>query len=269
MKKIHNFTLVELLVTMGVFCILLMVSMQIFGNAGKLWTRSEQKNNTFAAARTALEFVSARIQSHAYTEDMPFEISNDSTQHYRIFFPTVMPMNRKDASGNDRDKYSMRFVGFDLDENSGILKMYIHSDEGNSSFLNLMPPYSANRRRRGGNNYSNADDARTGVRSEVFTNTETHNTVEIVENVTDFRFYCYDLPQNPGDPLILRNNISGTNALNSPPYLLVIELRMLESKDIYRKWSDSNTSAEEKEEIVNEFGHAFHRALLLGDRRRL
>lgn len=267
-RKIYNFTLVELLVTMGVFCILLMVSMQIFGNAGKLWTRSEQKNNTFAAARTALEFVSARIQSHAYTEDMPFEISNDSTQHYRIFFPTVMPMNRKDENGNDRDKYSMRFVGFDLDEATGILKMYIHSDEGNSSFLNVMPPYSANRRRRGGNSYSNADSARAGVRNEVFSSSpETHNTVEIVENVVDFRFYCYDLPQNPGDPLILRNNISGSNALNSPPYLLVVELRMLESKDLYQKWFNANVT--EREEIVNEFGHTFHRALLLGDRRRL
>ena len=267
MKKIHNFTLVELLVTMGVFCILLMVSMQIFGNAGKLWTRSEQKNSVYAAARTAMEFISARIQSHAYTEDMPFEISAASGNYNRIFFPSSMPMNRKNNSGNDRDKYSMRFIGFHLDQSTGVLKMNIYSDEGNRSFLNIMPPYSANRRRRGGNNYSTAAAARNAVSSAIFSSSiASHNSVEIVENVTNFRLLCYDLPQNPGDELILRDPDSD-GSLYSPPYLLIIELHMLESKEQYQKWRTGTTS--EREDIRDEFGHTFHRALLLGDRRRL
>lgn len=278
MKKIHNFTLVELLVTMGVFCILLMVSMQIFGNAGKLWTRSEQKNGVYAAARTAMEFISARIQSHAYTEDMPFEISSTSgsTQYERIFFPTAMPMNRKDNDGKDRDKYSLRFIGFDLDQNTGVLKMNIYSDEGKTSFLNLMPPYSAKRRgRSGGGNIprpTTADAARSWVRNAIFpsgSSPDAYNSVEIVENVVNFRMLCYDLPQDPTSPqLILRDaRPSADGVLTTPPYMMIIELQMLESKDQYRKWRAA--SSDERTEIKNEFGHTFHRALLLGDRRKL
>ena len=275
MKKIHNFTLVELLVTMGVFCILLMVSMQIFGNAGKLWTRSEQKNGVYAAARTAMEFVSARIQSHAYTEDMPFEISSNGSGVYnRILFPTAMPMNRKDNDGKDRDKYSLRFIGFDLDQNTGVLKMNIYSDEGKTSFLNLMPPYSAKRRgRSGGGNIprpATADAARSWVRNAIFpsgSSLPAYNSVEIVENVINFRMLCYDLPQDPTSPTLTFRGFSDDGALTTPPYMMIIELQMLESKDQYRKWRAA--SNDERKEIANEFGHTFHRALLLGDRRKL
>lgn len=271
MKTRSNFTLVELLVTMGVFCVLLMVSMQIFGSAGKLWTRSEQKSNTFAAARTAMEFVAARIQSNAYTEDMPFEISCSTSPVYdRIFFPTVMPMNRKDNDGNERDKFSMRFVAFDLvrttsDPECGKLKMLIYSDERNNSFLNLMPPYGANRRRRGGNTYSTAEVARNHVRNTIFSSSiAAHNEIEIIENVIDFRLRPYELPATKHSAI---TEVTSGSPVYTPPYLLEIEISVLDSKESFRKWRNAANAAE-REEIETEAGYTFRRAVLLGDRRR-
>ena len=140
MKRRSNFTLVELMVAMGVFIILLMVSMQIFSGSRKLWVRSEQKNGAFAAARTAMEFVAARVQTCIYTENMPFGIyGKDGSGYTKMFFLTSMPMNRmvEDTDGDGGlkklvklDEFDLRFIGFSLNDD-GVLEMRIFSDKKN------------------------------------------------------------------------------------------------------------------------------------------
>ena len=59
---------------MVVFSILLVISMRLFSGAQQIWLRSEQKTDTFASARTAMEFVSSRLQTISYVSDEPFEM---------------------------------------------------------------------------------------------------------------------------------------------------------------------------------------------------
>ena len=79
MKKYQksSFTLIELLAAMAVFCILLAVSIRLFTGAQQVWVRSENKTDTFASARTAMEFFAARMQTVEYSESEPFGIVDD------------------------------------------------------------------------------------------------------------------------------------------------------------------------------------------------
>ncbi len=256
--KRSRFTLVELLVAMGIFCLLLMVSMQIFGGAQKLWVSSEQKNNVFAAARTSMEFVASRIQSNAYTEEMPFKIyGKDSGNLYtKIFFPTVMPMNRKDNDGNERDKYNLRFVGFLL--NDGVLEMRIFSDEKATGYLRNLPPY----RRGKSPNYATALST---IESKIENpgDGKEHNKIEIAEFVTAFRLIPYNTSTSGAKDPVQKDTSASEHV--TPPYLLEIEISMLDTRNNYELWKAA--SATEKAEIEQEHGYTFRRAVLLGDRR--
>ena len=280
MKKRSNFTLVELLVTMGVFCILLMVSMQIFGSARKLWVRSEQKNSAFAAARTAMEFVAARIQTCVYTEDMPFELSNrqgTSPQQYytEIFFPTAVPMNREVPDGSDPDtepdpldELDIRFVGFSLNSTDGILEMRIFSDRKNGTgkypnFARLLPPY----RRRRGSGSMTYTDACSRIRTELANAggaSRSNDKIEIIENVTNFKLIPFNPDEKKSNAKIKRDTTE--SQWRTPPYLLEIEISVIDSKANFKKWKDAGSNTE-KDEIETESGYTFRRAVLLGDRR--
>ena len=250
LKKSH-FTLVELLAAMAVFSILLMVSMQIFGNSQKLWVSSEQKNNAFASARAAMEFVAARVQTHAYSEDMPFYIEKNGA---RMYFPTAMPMNRKKDNGSERDRFSLRFVGFSVNDN-GVLQMSIYSDEGNGAFLRNTPPY----RNR---TYEKAcENVRKNTVELANTSENEHNFVEIAENVVDFKLIGYTLDSGTGGEI---KRVDSSEDVNTPPYLLVIQLSVIDSKANFDEWKKASGDA--KSEIFQEHGYTFQRAVVLRQR---
>ena len=273
MKRRSNFTLVELMVAMGVFVILLMVSMQIFSGARKLWVSSEQKNSAFAAARTAMEFVAARIQTAIYTENMPFEISNrqgsGAQQHYEeIFFATSIPMNRRvqNASGVwvNLDVYDVRFIGFRRNT-SGVLEMRIFSDRINgsspySNFARLLPPYRRRRGSSGGMTYTNA----CGVIASHLNNASGNDLVEIIENVTSFKLIPFNMAGRAANARVQMD--TADTIQRTLPYLLEIEISIIDSKDNFRRWLNAANAAE-REEIETESGYTFRRAVLLGDRR--
>ena len=257
MKRRSNFTLVELMVAMGVFVVLLMVSMQIFGGARKLWVRSEQKNNAFSAARTAMEFVAARLQTCIYTENMPFGMERDSSSDFfkSVYFATSIPMNRrvlKNGVWKNLDNFDLRFIKFELED--GVLTMRIFSDRQNgtspyANFSLLLPPY----RSRRGKSYSNACSQ---IKTHLAAGTN-EDVLEIMENVTAFKLRPHNYS---GRNLQYDQNVSTT-----PPYLMEIEISVIDSKDNFRKWQDAQAS--EKKEIETESGYTFRRAVLLGDWR--
>lgn len=81
MKKIYkrksHFTIVELLVAMGVFSILMLALMQFFTGAQQIWQKSSARSELFENARVALDLMATDLQC-AYYE------MNHSTK--RIFF---------------------------------------------------------------------------------------------------------------------------------------------------------------------------------------
>ena len=137
MKKIyrHKFTLVELLAAMAVFSVLLLVSMQLFSGVQRVWVRAEQKTNSFADSRAAMEFIAARLQTMVYysikiddnnSEQVPFGLKYyDSSTSSTIYFMTAMPMNRR-KNGREIDLFKgFRFLRFKVE--NGELRMDIAS----------------------------------------------------------------------------------------------------------------------------------------------
>ena len=63
----RNFTLVELLVSLGVFSILLVVFMQFFSGMRLAWTNSERRSDAHYSARIAMDLLSSMIGSMYYS----------------------------------------------------------------------------------------------------------------------------------------------------------------------------------------------------------
>jgi prepilin-type N-terminal cleavage/methylation domain-containing protein len=142
MKKSRriNFTLIELLAAMAVFSILLVVSMRLFSGAQQIWMRSEQKTDTFASARTAMEFIASRMQTIYYHNDEPFEItdgvSSGTYEMDSIWFLSNMPK----ADGSKH----LHFVKFRLenptgsDPRAGMLQLLKYTGDENYQTYRVM-----------------------------------------------------------------------------------------------------------------------------------
>lgn len=68
-RRICRFTLLELLVSMGVFAILMLALMQFFTSAQGIWSRSNSKSDIFSDARIAMNFFSQAFTSRYYNAD--------------------------------------------------------------------------------------------------------------------------------------------------------------------------------------------------------
>ncbi len=65
----RRYTLIEVLASMGIFVILMMVLLQFFSAARKLWVTSSHRNNLYADARVALDMISTDLQNAMYQND--------------------------------------------------------------------------------------------------------------------------------------------------------------------------------------------------------
>ena len=94
-----KFTLVELLVSMGIFSILLVVFMQFFSGMRLAWTNSEKRSDAHYSARIAMDMVSALISTMYYTNagtdkfgknvQFPFKLKragSDSSKPAALYF---------------------------------------------------------------------------------------------------------------------------------------------------------------------------------------
>lgn len=267
MRTVHrkNFTLVELLAAMAVFTVLLLVSMRLFSGSQRMWVRAEQKTNTFADARTAMEFVAARLQTLVYFELVPFRMKENE-----IWFASGYPVKDSHTENESKqaNRFFLKFFKFTRDTD-GTLTMRIYSDRGGGErkkFPLLFPPYDAD-------TYNEASAIASGKRSTIAGKLASAPARVIARNVTDFAVYGYfaEVGGN-GAWSLKRQNVVSSGAykkdsgyFTTPPYLVEVSITMLDSADSYEKWTNAaNQSA--KDEIVREYGYTFRRAVLLGQR---
>ena len=126
----------------------------------------------------------------------------------------------------------------------------------------IFPPYNSENRF-----FTTYNDAFGHVVNRAFktdktpTEKERYNTtvVDIVENVISFNLVCYNSVFDGSWSL----NKYGGDKLNTPPYLVEVEIMMLDSKENFIKWQDAADSVDKKK-IFSEFGYTFRRAILLG-----
>ena len=268
MKKSRriNFTLIELLAAMAVFSILLVVSMRLFSGAQQIWMRSEQKTDTFASARTAMEFIASRMQTIYYHNDEPFEIIDDEITEGRpedgemdsIWFISNMP----DADGSKH----LHFVKFRLenptgsDPRAGMLQLLKYmGDKNYQTYSKLFPPYTGRR----GKTYDKAVDRIKKVFEKIEDKDDLKvdnwkTGVDIIENVVGFKLRRFPVRYSGIEVVGLDTE---KPIVESAPYLIEVELRILDSRESFLRWKNN---ASERDEIFAEHGYTFQRAILLG-----
>lgn len=280
MKKYKRtyFTLIELLAAMAVFSILLVVAMRLFSGAQQIWLRSEDKTDTFASARVAMEYISSRLQTMNYVDDEPFEIEEGEPEKDKanasgyecdtIWFLSEMASGGR---GHYHQFIKLRLVDpTDKDHDfAGVLQLLMFSSgKKGFNFWQLLPPYSS-KRYRGKTVFSTAD-ARKEI-NKVFDeleedddppNTGGQKAVDLIENVVSFKLDRYVVSSDTDTTLTKR---SANNNVNSAPYLIEVELKMLDSHESFVKWQNAATQ-NERDNIFIEHGYTFRRAILLGKR---
>ena len=127
MMKKSRFTLVELLVSLGVFSILLILFMQFFSSMRLVWTNTEKKTLSHQDVRVAMDIVASVISNMYYTNSNYDYLPDDATgfnSWSRVQFPFRVERNNSDdripanmilATKSNLDfpgTVPVRFVGF-------------------------------------------------------------------------------------------------------------------------------------------------------------
>lgn len=116
MQRRHlKFTLVELLVSLGVFSILLVIFMQFFSGMRLAWTNTEKRSESHYSARIALDLLSSMVSSMYYTNagtdawektvQFPFQLKRadaDSSKPAALYFASK---GNVDLPGNSPVKF--------------------------------------------------------------------------------------------------------------------------------------------------------------------
>ena len=257
MRTTRRFTLIELIVAMGVFTMLMAALMQFFGSAQKLWIASSSKTETFENARTALEMISKDIQSIYYEKNYsPFYAAYNSTPtgEKRISFITY--------TNNAPDNTTSRIckVQYYLNTSAADRGLYIYIIGNNKSSGSSTLPSDCS-------TYWDFYGATVNGTNQTFGNsaipiaTEGNATgyyvSEIIPYVVDFKVDCF----KESDPFNV--NTSG-NPMCTPefPYAIQVSISVM-SKTDFAKWKTLGYST-----TVDVYSQrrTFTKRIVIGDR---
>ena len=252
MKKriIQKFTLMELLVSMAVFTVLLVLLMQFFSGAQKVWSSSEQKSNMYADARVAMDMIATLLQN-TYNSDggVPFELDRgDGT----IYFASQTHMELKGE--ND-----IRFFKIAKDGNKLVLRVFA-DDLDSHGFSYCFPPFDTDNTSSG---ITSRATALTKVKN-VLDSSSPSQIIDLLDNVTGFAVYGFakDDAHTAGVSLI-------TADLTTIPYLIEFSVKMLSAEN-FKRWKDICGTAGTEPQAAKEFRlqheYTFRRAVFLGNR---
>lgn len=199
--KYNHYTLVELLAAMGVFSVLMLLLMQFFSSAQRLWTESEKRTSVYADARVAMDLISSQLQTSFFeTGNVPFHQATLSTDYSNIAFVTNASFKL------DKNSTSKIYeVGYKVDTaNQHTLKIYFIGDNSAT----------------GWDFYGSVDPLKI---SDVFSVAAT-NIKSIIPYVTEFKLVCYNKAFAPlGPPATVY------------PYSVYIQMSLLDKRS-YNIW---------------------------------
>ena len=288
-KRRRSFTLVELLVAMGVLTLLVMLMLQLFGGAQKLWVANEKRSGIYADARAAMELMAELIGTVQFSCGEKLDENNvyqtDASQNTIFSLDTATKSGGKNSSAITflaktsrdlpmKDNYC-RFISFRLGSSNeaalrGKLLMLIYADKTSEDisaahkaddFYKLFPPYDTNRDtvRNTLNGYFNTLIANfKGYDGDG----EYEHCQVIAENVVSFKLTAYTL-EGTGDSRALKK-LADDADIKEPPYMLEIQLTMLD-RDNYDKWQNISDN-DAKENFLARHQRTFTRSVFIGNR---
>lgn len=244
------FTLVELLVSLAIFSGLLLLMMQFFSGAQRVWNAAEQKNGLYADARVAMELCSTLLQTTFYAEGgVPFVIARDTAPNDfkdKLYFASQTKMNLK---GNNE----IRFVSFQRKDNKLFLNVW-GDDQNSALFSYCFPPYDS------AGTIKNLDDAIAEVKLAL--DAGRSQKIELLDNVTGFRV----IPFKRDSLALAGTSIITANEMKQIPYLVEIQLTLMNKKN-FELWQEIQAVNPTKaNEFRQQHEYTFRRAIFIGDR---
>lgn len=119
-KRLSCFTLLELIVSMGVFAILMLALMQFFTSAQSIWTRSNTRYDMYDNARLALNLMAADLQC-LYYDDYKADVSYFTVRGNDDKWTLSMATQRSDSSSSSACT-NLTLVYYQYSKEDGTLK---------------------------------------------------------------------------------------------------------------------------------------------------
>lgn len=262
MKKIlrkTNFTLVELIVAMAVFSILLLLMLQFFSGAQRIWNGMEKRNEIYANARIAMDLMTAQLQNTFYTNaGIPFVIEDPDTDDSKIYFAT---RTGDQFPGNSSLKY-MTFQRnhitaanseTNVEQEQLCVAVFCDTTTGTPDFSSFFPPYGVSPV----TDFTQATNLLPSRLDGLLADPQFSSV--IADNVTSFKIIPYKLDTNDK---IVRDSSS---PIKKMPFLIELKLSLLSPEDFSRWLTITNTT--EKDNFREENEYTFSRTVYLGNRR--
>ena len=258
-----SFTLLEIIVAMGVFSLLMAMTMQFFSGAQRIWSSSESRNTVYSDARVAMDLMATLLQSTYYKEDeTPFIIvknrTTDPAERDAIYFPTK-------SSLRPRGDTSLFFATFQVDSDNELLIATICDKDG-ETYRDLFFPSADSYETIADTMYGNLNNYAKMKKTKEDEGVDEVKATTIIPNITSFKIspgiYNYN-----GTPEIQWNqhdkSSGGVTYYPYVPALVRIELGILPDP-YYERWL--NASGSEKTDILKEQEKKFTRIVFIGDR---
>jgi len=255
-----KFTLIELIVSMGVFSILLLVTTTIFNTAQEAWTKSSAKSMAFKNVRVALDIMTSDIQSISSSYEgiaTPFwykpeyGTGDNANELINFISETIMP-NPWNQNNLCEIKYQLFNHNNLLNVNSGWIMRAI--TDSSSTKWNFYDESTQS---------MNYNVGLSGANNAFTANSDSNKwPIKLIPYVTDLTFNCYD---NNG------TLIPGTiNYVVELPFYIEIELKCLD-KESWEKWvaidsSHADGESNEAQNFRQRHERTFKKNVLIGNR---
>ena len=275
MRSRNRFTLVELLVALGVFSVLLVVFMQVFSGMRLIWTNTEKSNETSADARVAMDMISVLLSSVYYSSASSFVGEGDPSGAQVGHFPF-----RADVSSNKpgrllfacKTNYDLpgsnpiRFIGIYVPDasdeqknfataasNSYQLHLAVLSSD-NGSFFHYFPNFL----NAAGTKEIPCSTALTNLEGELYPKGTTGEHHKLMDRVIKFDVKAYD---DKG------NLMTGSSGLvDCVPHEIEIRISVLNELD-FETWKGLTGTAKDDFRLKKQM--TFTRRIFIGERRKL
>ena len=269
------FTLVELLVSIGLLSLMTMFMLRFFSSSQRLWSSSESSSAIRQNAQGALDMICdltttvqfalgqktvGGVPKRDKTMDAIFSLDSVGTNAYgdagRMFFAC------KTVSSLPKKSNDIRFVSFQLGDPGseyarGKLFMLIYSDKRDEDrFYSLFPRYDSAPAQ--GNRNHALNSLRSWLALPASEAEENEYAQVVAENVVGFKILPFALADSGAV-----TPVSGSD-IGEPPYLLKIRLTLLAKEDFATFVTLSDSAA--KTEFLSKHAQTFTRSVFIGDR---
>lgn len=270
----NHFTLVELLVALGIFSILMVLFMQTFAGMRLAWTNSERRTDSHAGVRVAMDMLSTLTGAAYYSSastfsgnegQFPFQADQTSTRPGKLYFACKTNF---DLPGSN----PIRFIGvqvpnagenFGLTDTALYYKLYLTvlSNEAGVNNGTVYPRFSPEFL-DASNNEISASAALTALKSNLDAKlaADTNHRIELLRNVTDFQVRAYDV----------NGNLFASTDVYCVPDMIELRVSVLGDED-FSKWTGMKGGVDSAENAAAQTFRlqkqtTFSRRIHIGDR---